>query len=279
MRAWTDDDASVLLQVRMAALAGAPTPLLCPLEALWGLASPVAAPSVEAAAAALAAALVEQREARVALVLGIDRDSGAFDVTAMRLQATHRLHPVPDAVRSVASLDAGFDGYLSRRTRKFRAGLRRDIAVGDSAGLRFQRVRLTPDTLPEVLQRLERVERHSWKTRAEAGILEEPMWTFVRGVLARCAALGIGAAVFAARDGHDVGYLTGALAEKRFRGLQMSFDDALRSIGVGNLLQWAALQWAIELGADSYDLGSSMPYKARWAESSHTTAGFFAIAR
>jgi hypothetical protein len=77
------------------------------------------------------------------------------------------------------------------------------------------------------------------------------MRDFYARMLPRLAARGALRCVFARRDGEDVGYLCGGLAGDLFRGLQFSFDDRLRALGLGNALQLEAIEALTQEGVAS----------------------------
>ena len=64
----------------------------------------------------------------------------------------------------------------------------------------------------------------------------------------------------------DVGYLHGGVVGKHFRGLQVSFDERLAHLSLGNLLQAETLRHLCDEGLETYDLGTRSDYKRRWAE-------------
>jgi CelD/BcsL family acetyltransferase involved in cellulose biosynthesis len=110
------------------------------------------------------------------------------------------------------------------------------------------------------------VEARSWKGREGCGMDCEPARAFYGRMLARLAAGGNARAVFAVRDGVDLGYLFGGCVDGVFRGQQFSYDQAWAHASLGNVMQLEQLAWLAEAGARRYDLGPMMPYKARWAE-------------
>jgi hypothetical protein len=73
--------------------------------------------------------------------------------------------------------------------------------------------------------------------------------------------------LFGRQGNQDVAYVLGAVFGDTYRGLQFSFDDRFRSLGLGNLAQ---LHQVIALEAEPsvtrYDLGTGGEYKAAWAE-------------
>jgi CelD/BcsL family acetyltransferase involved in cellulose biosynthesis len=74
-----------------------------------------------------------------------------------------------------------------------------------------------------------------------------------------------------------VGYVHGGALDRRCRGLQFSFDDELRALGLGNLLQHELIDWLCADGFETYDLGSRSEYKERWAESIETTLALLVV--
>lgn len=176
-----------------------------------------------------------------------------------------------DQEASVASLDGGLDGYLSRRSGLLRRNLRKACARAEAAGVRFERCQ--PANAAEADAAYERVlavEARSWKGRVATGVLEPVVLGFYRRLLVRLAAAGIARIVFArhAEAGLDVGFLFGGLSGGVFRAQQFSFDDAWRAYSLGNLLQLETVRWLGEDGADWYHLGPTMDYKRHWAEQS-----------
>jgi CelD/BcsL family acetyltransferase involved in cellulose biosynthesis len=71
--------------------------------------------------------------------------------------------------------------------------------------------------------------------------------------------------------------LHGGSLGRRFRGLQFSFDDALRELGLGNALQLELIEWLTEEGFERYDLGSRSEYKQRWAEQIDATRALLVV--
>ena len=105
------------------------------------------------------------------------------------------------------------------------------------------------------------------------------MREFYALMLPRLAARGALRCVFARRDGEDVGYLCGGLAGDLFRGLQFSFDDRLRALGLGNALQLEAIEALTQEGVALYDLGAQSEYKAHWGELRVASVGVLARPR
>ncbi|MEY4829629.1 MAG: hypothetical protein RLZZ562_1425, partial [Planctomycetota bacterium] len=72
--------------------------------------------------------------------------------------------------------------------------------------------------------------------------------------------------MFARHGGEDIGFIFGGYANGAYRGQQFSFLDTWRSYSIGNLLQQEQLRWLCEEGAERYDMGPMMDYKAHWTE-------------
>lgn len=249
---------------------------LMPTEGVWQLASPVVGPDPEENVAHLIEFLErEPHGATLALISGIAVHSVTETLLVGRARRQIDGVGVRPVVRHVASLEGGRDGFLSRRSRKFRANLRRISRRAVDAGVEVHaQVAHTQVELLAFYRRALAIEHRSWKTATGNGVAMGPMKHFTRGVLSRALAAGdTPLFLFAERDGEDVGYLHGVLRGSYFRGLQMSFDDAHRALSLGNLLQWATIQALIDDGATNYDLGSTVPYKALWSEAEVTTSG------
>lgn len=250
---------------------------ITPMEATWGLASGLVAWDADRFATQLGTALREDAiAASVVLLSGLRPGHRLWRALVRALQPHFVLRPAATSRRSVASLDGGFDGWASRRTRKFRANLRRQVRRAADRGVILERVAVHDETELAALYDLAMdLETRSWKGQSDQGVDIEPMRSFTfdvlrRSVRARDAEVRF---IVAIAGDEPVGYLHGVLAGRQFRGLQMSFADAWSDAGIGSLMQREAIAWLCDDGARSYDLGSELPYKARWAEQSVTTVG------
>ncbi|MCC6625575.1 MAG: GNAT family N-acetyltransferase [Deltaproteobacteria bacterium] len=241
------------------------------LEAMWGLACPFVGPDPRRLAREAVRALMERRHEWDALWLGgIVRDSALFRALVQRLgpfAGARGIRLGPTATRWTASLAGGWDGWLSRRSTKFRTGLRRAIARAGEAGLELERHDApTVDEAHLLYDRLLAVEARSWKGAAGSGFVDGGMRAFYREMLPRLAASGRLRVVIGRIGERDVSFVFGGVLGDTFRGLQVSFDDAHRSLALGNVMQAMMIMWLGEEGVMVYDLGSDMEYKARWAE-------------
>lgn len=248
---------------------------LAPLEAMWGLACPLVGPDPADLAVETAARLESLRHQWDALWLcGLPRGSTVFNTLVASFGRRYRLGLGPTARRHAADVSDGWDGFMSRRSSKFRANLRRALRKASKAGVTFEAVTEAPDAraADALYQRIMEVEARSWKGLSEQGIGHGGMFVFYRQMLRRLGPAGRIYALFARREGRDVGYLFGARFGEVFRGLQMSFDEAERDLSLGNVMQGETIRRIAELNLRTYDLGSDIPYKARWAESGIVTA-------
>ena len=251
-------------------------PVLEPLEAMWGFASPlVGADSLEL----LCELLAERRRHELLYLAGLPPRDPRTRALILRLDATHALSVVTTTERFVARLD-DLEGYLARRSAKFRAGARAALRRVRAAGIGFEAVScLSPAEAEAAYARVLAVERRSWKTATGNGVERGPMREFYAGMYPRLAARGALRLLFARHGGEDVGYLAGGIAGTTFRGLQFSFDERLRALGLGNALQLEQIARLSGSGVTAYDLGAQSAYKARWAEGRRLTVGVLARPR
>jgi GNAT acetyltransferase-like protein len=249
--------------------------LLEPLEAMWGFASPL----VGLAAGELLLELLRARPGPEPLYLsGLAPAAPRTRELLRALRTDFALGLASTTVRFVARL--GGDGFLARRTARFRRNARAAMRRIRDAGVAFEH--LAPRGAgagAAAHARTLAVEGHSWKAATGNGVDRGPMCEFYRRMLPRLAARDALRVVFARCGGEDVGYLVGGLAGGLFRGLQFSFDERLRALGVGNALQLEAIEALTQEGVALYDLGGQSEYKARWGELQVATVGVLARPR
>jgi CelD/BcsL family acetyltransferase involved in cellulose biosynthesis len=177
--------------------------------------------------------------------------------------------------RIVASLVGGFDGFLGRRSAKFRAEARRARRAADVRGIVYERHTLVDDaTLARIDERVLSVERRSWKSAEGNGIDAGPMREFYRRMLPRLARKGTLRVVFVKKGDEDIAFCFGGLTGGIYRGLQVSFDDAHARDGPGVLAHLEMIGLLADEGADGYDLGTDMEYKRRWGEPGLRTVAY-----
>lgn len=250
---------------------------LSPLEAMWGLACPLAGADPEAlgrdAAAALAGPLGDWTFLRLS---GLPAKSRLLFALAAPLSRRFAVSAGTPVVRWSASLAGGAAGWLSRRTRKFRANLRSDRARARKDGVACEFVERAAD--PAALyERLLQIESKSWKGREGTGFLRGDMREFYRVLVKRLAAAGRLRAMVGTRRGEDVAFQFGGVLGDTYRGFQISFDDRFRNLGLGNVMQAEMIERLAEAGLATYDLGVDMEYKSHWAEKGIETVSLFAL--
>jgi hypothetical protein len=242
---------------------------LAPLEAMWGLATPfVGADQATVTAAAIVELERRADEWDTLWLSGLNRQSVSFALLVRHFGRSYRLGLGPTTKRHSASLAGGFDGFMGRRSAKFRANLRRAQRAAAAAGITFEvgPRRGAAEAAAALHARAMAVEARSWKGLSGQGVNQGSMLPFYGHMLPRVMARGGLRCLFARRGGEDVAFLFGAVTGATFRGLQVSFDDRYRALSLGNVMQAAMIERLCEEGLGWYDLGSDLPYKARWSE-------------
>ena len=179
----------------------------------------------------------------------------------------YRILELDRVVLCTASLDGGFDGYLSRRTGRLRRNMRQAARRAAAAGVTFERC--APSTVAAAdaaYARMLAVELKSWKGIGECGMAESPSREFYGLMLRRLASSGTGRVVFARCGSDDVGFIFGGMAGATYRGQQFSYAEEQSHISIGGLLQLEQVRWLCEEGAQRYDMGPQLEYKRHWAE-------------
>lgn len=241
------------------------TRVLLSFDTMWGFSCPLAGPDPLALADEFAA-LAREREAdwNVMLLSGLRPDSRLFADLANRLDPYYELRQGQELRRWVARLDGGLDGFLGRRSRKFRQNARRARRRCEAAG-----VTIEWDGRPDVRAAFERVldvEKRSWKGPLGTGLMAADLCEFYRGLSDRLKARGDLRVLFARRDGVDIGYILGGVRGGAYRGFQFSFDRAVADLSLGTWMQLEQIERLCDEGMASYDLGIDMEYKPRWAD-------------
>ncbi len=240
---------------------------LQPMEASWGLAAPLIGREVRVLVDEFAAHLQRRDTGWDMLFLsGIFEDSLQFQHLVRAFQPNYAVGIGPSMARHVASLEGGYEGYMQRRSSKFRSNMRRARRKADEAGLTYEYLAPTSDEIEAVFDRILAVERKSWKAENNSGIATGPMRKFYGEMVPMLAGDGLLRVAFIRRDDRDIAYCFGGLFETLYRGLQLSYDDDCREYSAGNLAQLAMLEGLSEEGIETYDMGQAMDYKSRWAD-------------
>ena len=241
-------------------------PYIEPIELAWGLASPMVGRDPAALADEVVPVLAARRDWQLAILAGMTGDGPQRRALERALPPRWERRRGTPTIRHVASLEGGIDGYLSRRPRELRKAIRKQLRAAADAGVTFESVRASAADAEALYARIQDSEARSWKAREGVGISAGAMRAFYGAMLPRICLLGQQRTIFARRNGHDVGYILGAVLQSEYRGLQFSYDDELSQLGLGGLLQYQQIVELCAEGIERYDLGTEMDYKRRWAE-------------
>jgi hypothetical protein len=247
---------------------------------MWGLCSPIVGSDVAALAAHLGTLASDEARDALVLVCGLRAGSARLRTIADALSRTHRLSQGSSTTRQVASLAGGVDGFLGRRSARFRANLRRSIRAADDA--RIVHERHAPTDVARALELYERaaaIDDRSWKGRDEAGLRATGLYAFYAAMLPRLAPRGALRMSFLVEQGEDVAYLFGGVFGSTFRGLQFAFAAGREHASLGNLAQFRAIEALCDEGIARYDLGVTADYKRHWGEDEEETMSLVASPR
>jgi hypothetical protein len=275
-------------------------PWLAGLEPLWGFANPILGVDPSSLLADAIPLLTEAVPWR-ALILpgqpspwesgddqGLPLDPSSPTVRlAATLSSFGQVGLGEGITRRTADLSEGFDAWWQRRSSKFRRNLLKARSTAHEAGLRIEPLPGTASAVSpvspaspdrpaaesgEVFDRLLRIEQRSWKGAEGSGIAGADMGTFYRLLIARLQARGRFHGYVARLAEQDVGFIIGGIRNRRYRGLQLSYDAQAGQLGIGNLLQLHQIeQLCLHDQADVYDLGMDFDYKRRWADAADTS--------
>lgn len=246
--------------------------MLLPLDATWTLGSSVAAPNPQRDIPAIMEMIDADRPFYDFIMFSGMRPGSPIHRMVYHEITKRGVHAVnfKPADRAVAEIGDGADAWLQRRSTKFRASIRGALRKAEEAGIQY--TILPPDTPPdELLRGFVDLEKRSWKGLSGTGIIERSMASFCQNVLAHTTPAGQTRTIIATHRDELVGFIFGAVSNGRYRGIQMSVDHRYRRIGLGNALQVQMIQALAAENVTVYDLGSSMPYKDRWADRTDRT--------
>lgn len=242
---------------------------LRPLECVWLLGTPIVGPKPHFVLRELFRdARFLTLDWRILVLAGIPVGTPEWHPFVDLARRLGRVDQLGDPrFRNIASLDGGVDGWMGRRSGKFRTGLRHSEKLANEYGVTFRRRTLNTWAETErAFPIVEQVEHRSHKLLGGNSILNEPMRSFVKGVFQLSATRYSVRFIEAWADDQVVGYIFGTVYQDMYRGLQMSFDDTYRSLALGNMLQLNMIRWLAADGVSLYDMGAELPYKERWAE-------------
>ena len=238
------------------------------LDPIWGFACPLAGPDPLVAASLLARTLTAHSRRWDGMLLTGVPLGGELEAALVSELAGFRLQNGPEITRCVASLDGGWDGFLSRRSAVFRRNLRRAERIATSRGFRIEGGTANAE---ESVERAVTIEHLSWKARTGEGLTDHRFASFYHRIARQLTATGRQRASFALVADRDAGYILGAVRGSRYRGFQLSYDDRLAELSIGHLLQAEQIRGLVAEGIEHYDLGMDLAYKRAWAELQLTT--------
>lgn len=243
--------------------------IMAGMDPLWGFACPaVGAEASDVADLTLSSLVGSRRHWHAVLLSGLQDGSPRSNALQGALGARFSLRQGPTMTRRIAALEGDWDAYLARRSSHFRRNLRQAQRRADKVGLHFETV---IGGGPAVVARAASVERLSWKGQQGSGLSEAQFASFYERLAQRIAPASRLRAVFARHEGTDVGYILGAIRNRRYRGFQLSYHDGLAGLSIGNLLQAHQLRLLATEGIARYDLGMDMAYKLSWSDETMAT--------
>ena len=253
-------------------------PVLTSFDTVWGFATPFVGPDPELLISEILEALLPQLDFYALSISGVDPASPMFE----ELQ---RLAPVgytDTADRCVGDLGDGFDAWFERRSSRFRKSLRSALRTCETAGVSVEAVQPTvPADVNAAIERILAIERRSWKTDVNSGLIGTDLGFFTRSMSQRFARAGDLRVMFATLDdpntgargigNTDIGYVIGGVVGDRYRGFQHSFDRDYADLSIGKLLQYRNIESLAAEGIVAYDLGMHMAYKESYTDRIEST--------
>ncbi len=238
-----------------------------PMEAAWCFACPLIGKRPSEVVALLMRHMPRlMRKTRLMILGGVPRESEIHLALRDELVRHHKVQLFPGVDCIQASLQGGIDGFLSRRSGRFRNRLRRDRRRNREAGVDFYYC-CRFDDVATTCERVLNVEQRSWKFADGQSVFQLPDHAaFYRQLMEQCGRENRLRAVFARHESRDIGYAVGGLLGNSYRGLQMGFDDRYRELGLGHQLQFSMIEGLAEEGIGLYDLGMDIEYKRQWGE-------------
>lgn len=267
LRVLTSGDSLVALAMQR----HGPGRLLSPIECGWKFASPLVGPQAESLLAeGIASGAFDEARGKLIRTVelsGLRPGSARYERLQRHFADDWELRVHDRQTLCNASLQGGFDGYLSRRSKAFRRSLGKQTRRASRAGVYFERC--LPTNQREALMvfdRMVQVESASWKADLGTGLSGGAMEAFYACLILRLAAHGGARVIFARHADEDIGFIFGGRAGGVYRGQQFGFVEDWRKFSIGNLLQLEQIQWLCEERARRYDMGPMMDYKSHWTE-------------
>lgn len=247
------------------ALFGSPS-VLQPLESCWSFVCPAVGREPRQVAQLLQSVLRRMSpDYPLTYLGGLPQHGALHHAIRQSLEGAYRVVAIPGCHSLQASLDGGVDGFMSRRSAKFRAEINRARRRACVQG--FTAERMVHRVCGEALwQRVMAVEAATWKWQQGESIFQGEAAGFYQRMMQMAGACGRLRAVFFRYQGRDVAYAFGAVFAGMFRGLQMGYDHVFAQFSLGNLAQFELIEQSSIEALEWYDLGMVMDYKFRWAD-------------
>lgn len=241
--------------------------VLQPFEMMWGFGCPLLGKDSDKSVQMLLETLHREKGRwQAALVAGVPSASPLWNRLHEEIPKHYSYDILEGSNCCQTSLAAGSEAWLDSRSRSFRANLRRASKLASEAEIRFEAWTSSPE--PDALfSRMMAVEEASWKHQQRRGIFLNPNYKrFYAKLLTLLSQNQTLRLLFATQEGRDLAYVFGGVLGPEYRGFQLSYDETLAHLSLGNLMQWEMIQRLATEGIQIYDLGMFMEYKTRWAD-------------
>jgi len=224
----------------------------------WG----VVAADGEARKRVIAAALAD---APAGLVLRELREDAEANAVPSGCRTVRRVREHAPFVRVSADWDAYARATITRHQRVETERCKRRLS--EEGPLRYEWLAPSPDAIDALLDEGFRVEGSGWKARAGTAIYSQPATaSFYREVARWAATKGWLRLAFLRVDARPVAFELAFEQEGVVSLVKGGYDESSARFGPGIILLRELLQDAFERGVREVDLlGSSEPYKLRWA--------------
>lgn len=160
-----------------------------------------------------------------------------------------------------ASLEGGFDGWLSRRSGNFRKALKKSKRKAKASGVVLRRIDEPTSGDFDVMVS---VDLNSWKGFQAGGLLSPG--EFYWALMLRYARTGANRVVLATIDGLAVGYCWAGMINDQVRGQQCSYVESEAALGLGRVLHCELTQWVCEQSATRLHYGPDRSWMDAFAD-------------
>jgi hypothetical protein len=184
-----------------------------------------------------------------------------------------RYQEFPGTDCMIINLVDGVEAWLGRRSRKFQRTIR-----NAESGNEIEIISANDSSPEDIFQRILRIQKQTYKWQEGTDIFQIPEYAaFYERLIKGLHDQGKLRLLFAMHQGEEVAHILGGVSGGTYRGLQMSFVESLRPLGLGNRLQLENLRRCAAEGITRYDLGMHSAYKERWADHHVVSLGVFVV--